>query len=204
MIHTLDILCCQNHMLLLCTARLHHLRYFDHTLYFHMLLLFPCRSKAIPRTIWMTCTQVIMIITYLLFASAISSTLYVATVLLGICYGAQFSIMVSTASELFGLKHFGVIYNFMLLGNPLGAFLFSGLLAGYIYDKEAAKQQGLDLLRSSSTCLGPNCFRLTFLVLAAVCGLGSTLSIILTLRIRPVYKMLYSGGSFRCPQISLH
>ncbi|KAA8535236.1 hypothetical protein F0562_030239 [Nyssa sinensis] len=155
------------------------------------------RSKTIPRTIWMALTQVIMIITYLLFASALDGTLYAATALLGICYGVQFSIMVPTASELFGLKHFGIIYNFMALGNPLGASLFSGIIAGYIYDNEAAKQQ-------AASCLGPNCFRLTFLALACVCGMGTILSIILTRRIKPVYQMLYAGGSFRLPQNSNH
>lgn len=148
------------------------------------------RSKTIPRTIWMTFTQIIMVVTFLLYASAISGTLYVATALLGICYGVQFAIMIPTVSELFGLKHFGLIFNFMQLGNPLGALLFSGLLAGYVYDIEEAKQGG-------SSCLGPNCYRLTFFVLASMCGLGTILSIILTLRIRPVYQMLYAGGSFR-------
>lgn len=155
------------------------------------------RSKAIPRTIWMTVTQVIMIITYLLYASAFNGTLYAATALLGICYGVQFGIMIPTSSELFGLKSFGIIFNFMQLGNPIGALLFSGLLAGHVYDTEAAKQQ-------SSSCLGPNCFRLTFLFLAGACGLGTILSIILTIRIRPVYQMLYAGGSFRLSQSSSH
>ncbi|GMH04586.1 hypothetical protein Nepgr_006426 [Nepenthes gracilis] len=164
------------------------------------------RSKMLPRTAWFTCTQVIMIIAYLLFASGSEGTLYAATALLGLCYGVQFVIMISTASELFGLQNFGSIFNFMCLGNPLGAFLFSSLLAGYIYDHEAAKQQGLNLLLSSeqSSCLGPSCFRVTFLVLACVCGVGSILSIVLTIRIKPVYQMLYSGGSFRHPQGSDH
>ncbi|XP_011084061.1 protein NUCLEAR FUSION DEFECTIVE 4 [Sesamum indicum] len=153
------------------------------------------RSKAIPRTIWMTITQVIMVFTYLLFASAINGTLFAGTSLLGICYGVQFSIMVPTASELFGLKNFGLFFNFMSLGNPLGAYLFSGLLAGFVYDNEAAKQH-------SATCLGPTCFRLTFLVLAGACIIGTMLSIVLTMRILPVYKMLYAGGSFRLPQSS--
>ncbi|XP_022728806.1 protein NUCLEAR FUSION DEFECTIVE 4-like [Durio zibethinus] len=116
------------------------------------------RSKTVPRTLWMTCAQIVMGITYLLFASAIDGTLYAATALLGICYGVQFSIMIPTVSELFGLKHFGIFYNFMSLGNPLGAFLFSGLLAGYIYDTEAAKQYGLNLIGSSVSCIGPNYF----------------------------------------------
>ncbi|XP_057465575.1 protein NUCLEAR FUSION DEFECTIVE 4-like [Actinidia eriantha] len=153
------------------------------------------RSKTIPRTIWMTFSQIIMIVAFLLYASALNGTLYAATGLLGICYGVQFAIMVPTSSELFGLKHFGIIFNFMQLGNPIGALLFSGLLAGYVYDAEVAKQE-------VSSCLGPNCYRLTFLVLACMCGLGTILSIILTIRIRPVYQMLYAGGSFRLPQRS--
>lgn len=143
----------------------------------------------------MTVSQLIMVITFLLYASALNGTLYASTALLGICYGVQFSIMVPCVSELFGLKHFGVIYNFMAIGNPIGALLFSGVFAGYVYDFEAAKQQ-------SSTCLGGTCFRLTFLVLAGACGLGSILSIILTVRIKPVYEMLYASGSFRLPSSS--
>ncbi|CAI9113923.1 OLC1v1014628C2 [Oldenlandia corymbosa var. corymbosa] len=155
------------------------------------------RSKALPRTAWMTVTQIIMVIAFLLYASSLYGTLYAATTLLGICYGFQFAIMIPTASELFGLKHFGIIFNFMQLGNPVGAFLFSGLLAGEVYDVEARKQ-------AVSTCIGPSCYRLTFLVLAGVCGLGAFLSLILTVRIKPVYHMLYAGGSFRLPQSSGH
>lgn len=155
----------------------------------------------IPRPILMTFTQIIMVITYVLFASALNGTLYASTALLGICYGVQFSVMVPTVSELFGLKHFGLLYNFMLLGNPLGALLFSGGLAGYIYDQEAERQRKAGL-SDGSTCIGPDCFRITFLVLAGVCGLGSLLSIILTVRIRPVYQMLYASGSFRLPRSS--
>ncbi|XP_057473457.1 protein NUCLEAR FUSION DEFECTIVE 4-like isoform X1 [Actinidia eriantha] len=155
------------------------------------------RSKTIPRTVWMTLSQIIMIIAFLLFASALNGTHYAATGFLGICYGVQFAIMIPTSSELFGLKHFGIIFNFMQLGNPIGALLFSGLLAGYVYDAEVVKQEG-------SSCLGPNCYRLTFLVLACMCGIGTILSVILTIRIRPVYQMLYAGGSFHLPQSSNH
>lgn len=155
------------------------------------------RTRAIPRTLWITCALIVMVLAYVLYALALTGTLYVSTALLGVCCGFQYSLMVPTVSELFGLKHFGIIYNFMLLGNPVGALIFSVLLAGYVYDVEAAKQ-------GSSTCLGPECFRLTFLVLAGVCGLGTILSLYLTIRIRPVYQMLYSSGSFRLPQSSNH
>ncbi|KAJ4851647.1 hypothetical protein Tsubulata_014469 [Turnera subulata] len=153
------------------------------------------RSRTLPRTFWLACAQIIMIVTFILLALALDGILYVATALLGICYGVLYCLTVPVSSELFGLKNFGVIYNFMGLGNPIGAILFSGMLAGYVYDTEAAKQ-------GSSTCVGPNCFKLTFLVMAGICGLGTILSIILTIRIRPVYQMLYAGGSFRLSQTS--
>ncbi|KAL5991698.1 hypothetical protein ACLOJK_012608 [Asimina triloba] len=113
--------------------------------------------NMIPRTVWMACAQLIMVVTFLLYASFINGTLYAATALLGICFGVQFSTMVPAASELFGLKHFGIIYNFMLIGNPLGALLFSGLLAGYVYDKEVQRQQSA-LLGSSKYGQCIKCF----------------------------------------------
>ncbi|KEH37893.1 putative major facilitator superfamily domain-containing protein [Medicago truncatula] len=158
------------------------------------------RTKLIPRTFWLTCTQTVMLLVYLLFAFAVNGTLYPAVAFLGVCYGVQVSIMIPTTSELFGLKNFGVFSNIMSLGNPLGATLFSALLAGSIYDKEAAKQHGINLLASGVSCVGASCFKLTFFILSGVCAAGIILSIILTLRIKPVYQMLYAGGSFRLPQ----
>uniref|UniRef100_A0A0D9ZMT2 Uncharacterized protein n=1 Tax=Oryza glumipatula TaxID=40148 RepID=A0A0D9ZMT2_9ORYZ len=156
------------------------------------------RSRMLPRPFWMMCTQIIMVITFLLFATGLHSLIYVSTTFLGICYGVQFAVMIPTVSELFGLKDFGLMYNFMLLVNPLGAFFFSALLAGYIYDKEAAKQQPGVL--EPSTCLGPDCFRLTFYVCAIVCCCGTLVSVVFIARIKPVYQMLYASGSFRHPR----
>ncbi|CAA2993420.1 Hypothetical predicted protein [Olea europaea subsp. europaea] len=72
------------------------------------------------------------------YSVTLSPTLYAATALLGICYGAQFRIMIPTTTELFGLRRFGLTFNFMHLGNPAFAFLFSHWLAGHVYDTEAA------------------------------------------------------------------
>ncbi|KAJ3677261.1 hypothetical protein LUZ60_002985 [Juncus effusus] len=148
------------------------------------------KSRMLPRPVLMTCTQIIMVISFLFLSLALDRSLYISTGFLGICYGVQYSVMIPTVSELFGLKNFGLFYNFMSLGNPIGAFLFSGLLAGYLYDKEMGKQVG-------TTCLGQECFRVTFLILGGLCAFGAFLSVILSVRIRPVYQMLYAGGSFR-------
>lgn len=155
-----------------------------------------------------------MIFGHVLFATALSGSLYVAAVVLGICYGVHVAIMVPTASELFGLRHFGMIYNFMIMGNPLGSLLLSGMLAGYLYDQESDKSptvHGIDehilaryVMRSSvgsastqSACLGAHCFRLTFFIMAMVCVLGFILNVILTLRIRRVYRSIYGSKSYQ-------
>ncbi|KAL8170760.1 hypothetical protein V2J09_022564 [Rumex salicifolius] len=152
------------------------------------------RSRTVPRTVWMTLTQLLMLLTFLVYATALSGTLYPATFCIGTCFGAQFAVMIPTVSELFGLRNFGLFYNLMLMGNPLGALLFSGCIAGYLYDVEATKQ-------GTSSCSGAACFGLTFYIMAGVCGFGSLLSVVLTIRIRPVYKKLYgsiSGMSISC------
>lgn len=146
------------------------------------------KSRAMPRTVWMTLAQILMVVAFILYALSSSATLYPATALLGTCYGFQYALMVPTASELFGLEHFGIIYSFMIIGNPIGALLFSGLLAGCLYDAEAIRQ-------GSSTCYGPDCFRLTFVILASLCGVAAILGVILTVRIRPVYRSLYGPRS---------
>uniref|UniRef100_A0ACD5US84 Uncharacterized protein n=1 Tax=Avena sativa TaxID=4498 RepID=A0ACD5US84_AVESA len=156
------------------------------------------RSRMLPRPFWMMCTQIIMVVTFLLFATGLHSLIYVSTTLLGICYGVQFAVMIPTVSELFGLKDFGLMYNFMLMVNPIGAFFFSALLAGYIYDKEAARQNPGVL--DPSNCFGPDCFRLTFYVCAIVCCCGTLISVFFIARIKPVYQMLYASGSFRHPR----
>ncbi|KAL5223000.1 hypothetical protein ABZP36_027713 [Zizania latifolia] len=142
----------------------------------------------------------ILVVAYLCLANALGPAVaYASTAVVGFCYGVQFSVMISTTSELFGLDNFGLFYNIMSLANPLGSVLFSGELVGRLYDEEATRQQ-----RSGSehACLGPDCFRVAFVVLASVCSLGMAASLVLAARIRPVYRALYSAGSSRLPNAS--
>lgn len=81
--------------------------------------------------------------TFLFYVSVLDGTLYAATALLGICYGAQYSTMISTVSELFGLRHFGVITSFMMLLVPLISAVF---LAGNSVWWYRSKETRLDLL----------------------------------------------------------
>ncbi|TVU42175.1 hypothetical protein EJB05_08568, partial [Eragrostis curvula] len=152
----------------------------------------------VPRPIWMAVTQVILAAAYLCLAYALGpGAVYACAAVIGVCYGAQFAVMIPTTSELFGLKNFGLFYNLMAVANPLGAVLFSEELAGRLYDEEAERQRRPG--HGPHACFGPECFRVTFVVLAGCCALGTAVSLILSARIRPVYRALYGGGSFRLP-----
>lgn len=144
-----------------------------------------------PRTAVMLVAQGLMIIGHLLFAAGIPGSLLIGSVLLGSAYGVHYTIMVPTASELFGLRDFGMIYNFITVGAPLSSLLFSGVIAGYFYDKEAAKESP----GKGAACTGAHCFRVTFLIMAGICLLGLLANVLLTLRIGPVYQSLYGAGS---------
>uniref|UniRef100_A0A0E0LSX3 Uncharacterized protein n=1 Tax=Oryza punctata TaxID=4537 RepID=A0A0E0LSX3_ORYPU len=161
-------------------------------------------TLLVPRPIWMALTQTILVVAYLCLAYALGPAVtYGCTAAIGLCYGVQFSVMIPTTSELFGLKNFGLFYNLMSLANPLGAALFSGELAGRLYDEEAARQKHSGGSgEHGGACIGPGCFRAAFMVLAGACSVGTAVSLVLAARIRPVYRALYSGGSFRLPNAS--
>ncbi|CAI5475513.1 unnamed protein product [Closterium sp. Yama58-4] len=161
------------------------------------------------------------------------STASVHQSLVGAAHGAHWTLMVTTASELFGLKHFGALYNTLSISSTLGSYCLSVKLAGYIYDRQSAIQRSALLhLRGLSSaspslspptiaavaswgteaaapvgqagvaeaqllpeasqlphrCMGPDCFRLTFLVMALVCLAGICALLNLVSRTRRLYQ----------------
>lgn len=125
---------------------------------------------------------------YVLMAFGMPGSLFVGSVVVGVCYGVRLAVTVPTASELFGLKYYGLIYNILILNLPLGSFLFSGLLAGLLYDAEATKVPG-----GGNTCSGAHCYRLVFVVMAAACVVGFGLDVLLSLRTRRVYAKIHQA-----------
>lgn len=150
-------------------------------------------SHATPRTVVLVMAQSIMAVGHLLFALAWPGMLYVGCLLVGLGYGAHWSIVPATASELFGLKHFGTLYNFLTVAMPFGTLLWSGVVAGHVYDHNAAKQHGvgLKLEDDALACYGAVCFRLTFLIMTGVCIFSVLLNLILIARTRRVYLAIY-------------
>lgn len=133
-----------------------------------------------------------------MMAMALPGSLYVGSIVVGICYGVRLAVTVPTASELFGLKYYGLIYNVLIINLPLGSFLFSGLLAGLLYDAEATETAG-----GGNTCVGAHCYRLVFIVMAIACVVGFGLDVLLSIRTRAVYSKIYAARKAKKTETSL-
>ncbi|KAF2312414.1 hypothetical protein GH714_034651 [Hevea brasiliensis] len=138
-----------------------------------------------PRPLWNAASQIVMCLGFVVMALALPGSLYIGSILVGICYGVRLTITVPVASELFGLKYYGLLYNILILNLPLGSFLFSGLLAGYLYDAQATSSAG-----GGNVCVGPQCYFLIFLIMALACVLGFGLDVLLGFRTRKVYAKI--------------
>ncbi|EOY22495.1 Major facilitator protein [Theobroma cacao] len=161
------------------------------------------RKYAFPRPVAMAVVQVIMAFGLLYYALGWPGQIYVTTVLTGLGYGAHWAIVPASASELFGLKSFGALYNFLALASPAGSLIFSGAIASGIYDYYAEKQASLRQPVSGSlltiplrdddslTCEGSICYSLTCALMSGVCMAAMVLSLIVVYRTRSVYAQLY-------------
>uniref|UniRef100_A0A0D3H9E7 Uncharacterized protein n=1 Tax=Oryza barthii TaxID=65489 RepID=A0A0D3H9E7_9ORYZ len=146
------------------------------------------KTRAIPRPLWNAASQILMAVGYVVMAVGMPGSLFVGSVVVGICYGVRLAVTVPTASELFGLKYYGLIYNILILNLPLGSFLFSGLLAGLLYDAQATKVPG-----GGNTCVGAHCYRLVFVVMAIACIVGFGLDVLLCFRTKRVYAKIHES-----------
>ncbi|KAG2585237.1 protein NUCLEAR FUSION DEFECTIVE 4-like [Panicum virgatum] len=166
------------------------------------------KDYAYPRAIALAIAQVLMAIGHFNFAMAWPGTMYIGTLLVGIGYGAHWAIVPAAASELFGVKYFGALYNFLTVANPAGSLVFSGIIASGIYDAEAAKQalqhhnstllamparvvSMISEAAPSLKCEGAICFFLSSLIMSGFCIIAVVLSLILVYRTKIVYTNLY-------------
>lgn len=142
---------------------------------------FLLHSYGWARPLLMALTLLIMSGGHIVIASGFSGNLYVGSILVGICYGSQWSLMPTITSEIFGLEHMGTIFNTIAIASPLGSYIFSVRVIGYIYDREAAGKHG--------SCSGTHCFVVSFLVMAAVAFLGFLVAAALFFRTRRFYRL---------------
>lgn len=146
----------------------------------------------VPRPLMLTLVLLLSCFGHILIAMGVPRVLDVALAILGFCFGAMAPLVFSIISELFGLKHYATLLNFGGAASPIGAYVFNVRLVGDFYDKEALRQMAaLGLLRKPGdhlTCIGIDCYRSSFLIIAAASFVGCTVSYILVLRTRKFYK----------------
>lgn len=146
----------------------------------------------IPRTLAMTFFLVLAAIGDLMIALPFPGSVYVASLLIGASFGAQLTLLFIIISELFGLKHYAVLFNCGQLASPIGSYVLNVLLVGRLYDDEAIRQLALKgmtrAMVNDLTCIGKECYRLSFLILAAVNVFGAVASFVLVMRTRSFYK----------------
>ncbi|CAK9206462.1 unnamed protein product [Sphagnum troendelagicum] len=159
-------------------------------------------SKDIPRPFSLALSLAVLCGGHIVMAFAFPGSIYVGSIIVGLCYGAQWSLMLAITSEFFGLNHFGTLFNSLGLASPVGTYILSVRVAGYLYDIEAKKEHGLHTTESWGVlmhvqdsgpllCHGAHCFRLTFVILAFVCLFGCFISWVLLLRTRYFYHQLH-------------
>ncbi|PKA54332.1 hypothetical protein AXF42_Ash000165 [Apostasia shenzhenica] len=147
----------------------------------------------LPRPLMLTFVLLLACVGHLLIAFGVPNSLYVASVIIGFCFGAQWPLLFAIISEIFGLKYYSTLYNFGGVASPIGSYILNVIVTGHLYDREAERQNaghssparsgGKDL-----TCIGVNCFRESFLIIVAVTVIGAVISLVLVFRTRKFYR----------------
>ncbi|KAG6391728.1 hypothetical protein SASPL_149486 [Salvia splendens] len=138
-------------------------------------------KKGYPRPLFMTVTLAAMTAGHVIIGSGFPGNLYVGSVVVGICYGSQWSLMPTITSEIFGVRHMGTIFNTIAIASPMGSYIFSVRVIGYIYDRNAGDE---------SSCSGTQCFMSSFFAMAVVSLFGALVALGLFVKTRKVYARI--------------
>lgn len=130
------------------------------------------------RPFLMAITLATMTAGHVIIGSGFYGNLYIGTILVGICYGAQWGLMPTITSEIFGILHMGTIFNTIAIASPVGTYILSVWVIGHIYDKETGE---------GHSCYGVHCFKVSFFILAFVSFLGFLVALTLFFRTRVFY-----------------
>ncbi|XP_020594728.1 uncharacterized protein LOC110034830, partial [Phalaenopsis equestris] len=139
----------------------------------------------VPRPLVLTFVLLLACAGHLLIAFGVPNSLYLASVIVGFCFGAQWPLLFSIISELFGLKYYSTLYNFGSVASPIGSYILNVRVAGHLYDRETERQNGGG---KEGTCIGVKCFQLSFFIITVATVVGAVVSLVLAVRTRKFYK----------------
>ncbi|VFQ76832.1 unnamed protein product [Cuscuta campestris] len=144
-----------------------------------------------PRPLMLTAVLVLSCGGHLLIAFAVPNSLYVASVIVGFCFGAQWPLIFAIISEIFGLKYYSTLYNLGGGASPVGAYLLNVRVAGHLYDREAARQRLIVKAAAAGeelSCVGAECYKTAFLIITAATVVSVLVSCVLVVRTRKFYR----------------
>lgn len=146
----------------------------------------------IPRPFIMTVALLLSAIGNLLIAFPIPGSVYISSVLIGFSFGAQLTLLFVIISEIFGLKYYSTLFNCGQLASPLGSYILNVQIVGKLYDREALKQLAAKGMTRSMvkelTCIGKQCYRLSYIILACTNAFGAFVSFLLVTRTCKFYQ----------------
>ena len=121
--------------------------------------------------------------------------MYPASILAGFFFGGFQSLAPPLIAERFGSRSYAALNAASQMATAIGGFLLNAELAASVYNSHVQPKNG-------STCIGPECFRLTFWLLTALCMLGAVSTVALWYRLRPLYDnfgkpLPYAEGAAR-------
>jgi hypothetical protein len=141
-----------------------------------------------PRPLALTAVLLVSCVGHLLIAFGVPQSLYAASVIIGFCFGAQWPLLFAIISELFGLKYYSSLFNFGSAASPAGTYVLNVIVAGRMYDAEAARQHGGVAVVGDKICRGVMCFKHAFLIITGVTFGGVLVSLILVWRTKNFYR----------------
>mmetsp|Transcript_58327 Transcript_58327/g.103645 ORF Transcript_58327/g.103645 Transcript_58327/m.103645 type:complete len:518 (-) Transcript_58327:96-1649(-) len=121
-------------------------------------------AATVNRPWWVVVACVIIGISHLVLCTGDLRLVYVGAAAVSFGYGGIFGVLAAFVKELFGMKDIAVKLGIVACAAGAGSLLFSTLLAGKLYDREATR------LGTSPNCYQPSCFQPAFLT-CAICSL---------------------------------
>ncbi|XP_074305810.1 putative transporter MCH1 [Silene latifolia] len=135
-----------------------------------------------PQPVSLTAILFLSCIGHLLIAFNVPYGLYISSVIIGFCFGAEWTYLYAIISELFGLKYYATLYNYGSLAAPLGSYIFNVRVAGHLYDKVRESQlKALGITRGPGqalNCNGVKCFQLSYIIITAATFFSAIVSLI--------------------------
>ncbi|CAM0878862.1 unnamed protein product [Alopecurus aequalis] len=146
----------------------------------------------LPRPLILAVVLLLAVPGHLLISFGAPGSLYVASVIIGFCFGAALPLILASVSELFGLRYYSTLYNLCGTASPVGSYILNVRVAGRMYDREAARQGVRHVVASAAgrrlvTCIGVRCYKESFLVITAVTVAAAAVTLVLAWRTRGFY-----------------